>query len=342
MSLIGDFACVNSPAKKAKKLPNLNLNFYSPQAIQSFEQKRYAPPKRVKQPIDINSLRIASDEKDSVPETPISQSLLQVSGQLQKMQGNSLRSSSFTPLSTPGAPCNTPQILRPPQNTPQITKPPQNTPLAASNFHPIPPQISVQKTPLLPPRIKHNSAQSFLDSNKENVYDTFTAKNNSQNIKTGKISDYFMTSKTSEKLTAKQLNSKPQQVFDLGQKNFGAKTCKECGMTFNRSINNDRDAHRIYHNLALQSTKFSEKILQAAVVKKDVEIVENFLSLGHRILKINGRGCNPEVGEFGKKMAEFRKFVDGELGSNVECENLKAGQKCYLYWGFWGTDFDHF
>jgi len=151
-----------------------------------------------------------------------------------------------------------------------------------------------------------------------------------------KVSDFF-TTKKGETYSTKAI-SKPINVFDLGQKQFGAKKCRECGMCFNRSIASDRDAHRIYHSNATLSTKFPVNSVNNALQKGNGEVVcvENFMTLGHRILEIKSSIFNNIIRsknclEFSKNYERLRKFVDNEIGSNIKTDVMQPGQRGYIY-----------
>jgi len=116
-------------------------------------------------------------------------------------------------------------------------------------------------------------------------------------------------------------------VLDVGQKQFGGKICRECGMCFNRSIVGDRDAHRIYHLKATSATKFPKTIPFSS--NSAIESVEDYFTVNSQMIQVKA-SIEPR-GEFYKNFVALRKFIDEELGSNVQAHTMQTGQRAYIY-----------
>jgi len=116
-------------------------------------------------------------------------------------------------------------------------------------------------------------------------------------------------------------------VFDVGQKEFGAKSCKQCGMCFNRSIVSDRDAHRIYHARATLVTKFPKTIPFGT--NSAIEHLDDYSSVTASMIQVKS-SLEPK-GDFYNKFVKLRKFIDEELGSNVQTDTMNSGQRAYIY-----------
>ncbi|RUS18899.1 ESCO1/2 acetyl-transferase-domain-containing protein [Endogone sp. FLAS-F59071] len=133
-------------------------------------------------------------------------------------------------------------------------------------------------------------------------------------------------------------NPKPkryEQLFlDLGQRNFGATTCPECQMSYNRGQGEDDTIHEAYHRAAVGGIDYPG-YKNEIVVDKD--------NAGGRIVMITHRSSAHEkkklmcflimcyVVEFPHQLQDILKTVNTELGS-VELPEERLEQcKAFIY-----------
>ena len=225
-----------------------------------------------------------------------------------------------------------------------IPNAPQNTPLVgSSNLASI---FNNKKVYNKLAELKQENTEVTDGSNKENrnqnqntIYGRFTKK--SKDLKTGKYK---------RSLSPFLIESKPLQVIDCGRDSLAGKTgsgklCKECGMVFNRQYPADRDAHRIYHAQAVEITRFNSissngnfrKLMDES--EGAVQVVENLVSLGHRVVQITNKMTTIKSTTLLKKFSfdfeNLRKFIDKEMGTEQESlqnsETIKPYERAYLY-----------
>jgi hypothetical protein len=60
-----------------------------------------------------------------------------------------------------------------------------------------------------------------------------------------------------------------QLCLDLGQKNFGPKTCSECGMTYTAGVEEDDKQHKTFHARAVQGIPFKNQWKKENVVMRN-------------------------------------------------------------------------
>lgn len=320
MELFG--GCDSSPVKKPTQLRLKSKKFYKSPPRQNLSEK-------------FSETAIQDNEENlspnHIPESKInipsvfSQAPVQLKNSSQTNPDFIHKTDPHTPTQTP---LQTP-LQRNLQNTLHTTlRTPIQTPIETLIQTPKPIPITPAQTPITPaiPQFNGNRISKPVFTDPENkIHPFFKNQAPVPQLSTNKPRSRNSSglNSTSTGLNAKSLQ--PSMTLDFGQTS-GSKTCKHCGMTFNRTILSDKDAHRIYHSKALNATQFPKNIPFSTT--DEIELLHNNPFNGQRIIQVKNTLYQ---GEFYKKFVELRKFVDEELGSNVSTTEMIVGQRGYVY-----------
>lgn len=312
MELFG--GCNSSPVKKPTKLRLKSKKFYQSPPRQNLSEKfsetaiqdneENLPPNHI------------PDSKTNIPSI-FSQAPLE-------LQCSSQTNPDIIHNTAPQTPAETP-LQRNFQKTLHTTlRTPIQTPLQT----PKPVPITPAQTPIMPavPQFNGNriSKPVFADSGNK-IHPFFKNQAPVPQLSTNKPRSRNSSGLNSNSTGSNSRSLQPSMTLDFGQTS-GSKTCKHCGMTFNRTILSDKDAHRIYHSKALNATQFPKNIPFSTT--DEIELLHNNPFNGQRIIQVKNTLYQ---GEFYKKFVELRKFVDEELGSNVDYHQMIVGQRGYVY-----------
>ncbi|XP_074597359.1 establishment of cohesion [Brevipalpus obovatus] len=165
---------------------------------------------------------------------------------------------------------------------------------------------------------KQNAAalRAKFDDTKDSLYHKISPR-----LSGGKVVKKRRKRATMRKVRRKLpfMNAEQQYAIDAGQKDFDAQRCKTCNMLYLKGEEQDENHHRKYHDLFVNSVKFSGW--------KNQRVVQ-YLDDGARILLI--RPDDPKY--MLKKMDDLFSIADQELGINSSIfENLQMDSIYLVY-----------
>ncbi|XP_033339115.2 establishment of cohesion [Megalopta genalis] len=166
-----------------------------------------------------------------------------------------------------------------------------------------------------------------LDNNENNIeekepryYPLFNRGSSSNKVyeDLSKKSVDNMKSTISWQLSTKQNGNDNQYQLDVGQKNFGATQCTECGVVYQIGDPEDENAHLNYHN--------SKKSLKFPGWKTERVIMEDPFTMSRVIL------VEPsDAKQYWNKIADVLAYVDRDLGLVDTKLSDYEHKKVYLY-----------
>ncbi|KAK7076564.1 Establishment of cohesion 1 [Halocaridina rubra] len=118
----------------------------------------------------------------------------------------------------------------------------------------------------------------------------------------------------------KSKSESSQMIIDAGQKEFGVRVCKECGMVYEIANQKDEEYHKEFHNLINDSLRF--------LGWKKENQVSHLDEYGGRIIMI--RSTDPP--HCWRKVDDVLKVIDGELGfSDIAIPPVKEKTWVFFY-----------